>query len=142
MTKFTFHKRNQARLYTFFAIIGCVLSVLVVPEFGVGIEAHTLLLIVTIASSVSLIFSIRRANMEFREIVVEKDIVTFKFRNFKKKLLKISKNDLEIDSNEDLDHLVFKKRVDESIIGKALKKEIVDSVNWDNLLNYFIEVSI
>ena len=132
MKSYKFLNKQQAKTYSTFTIISVILAIIIFTNLDTFFNKSFAYLLVTIISSISIIFSIKQAGKGFTEIIIEDEKIKFFYLNKMKTPLILLKKEVKIDL--DNDKIEFYNLVTNNFIGRAYKNRIVESMKWNKLI--------
>lgn len=126
--KFQNKKRTNS---TVLSIIAGVIGILVISNLQIGINKYLLYFLVSIASFCSTLFSINKATIEVEEILIQEEMLTFRFFNKMKSEISTTRGAAEIEftANE----IIIRNAETGKVIGVANKRRIDNQDSWERL---------
>ncbi len=132
MKAFRFSHKPQLKVYILFTILALAFSILIFTKLNQYVNIRLLFLFSSIASSISMYITIKKASKEFEEIMILEDEIKFYFQNKMKDPILLSKKNVKVTVLED--KIEFIKIDSSKIIGTAHKNKLENSEEWKKLV--------
>ena len=133
MKVFKFKNKQQTDTYTIYTVIAAVLSIFIFFNLNIYINKAVAYLLVTIVSSLSILFSMKKASKEFVEISFQENNIKFNFLNKLKEPISVCKSEISaviLDDSIEFTNVPLGK-----IIGIAYKFKLEEGSDWDEFLS-------
>lgn len=108
-----------------------IMGIIVISNLQIDVNKYFTYFVVSVASFCSTLLSIRKSSVEIEEILIQEEVLTFRFFNKMKSEISITKDGVEIECTTN--EIIMRDAETGKVIGIADKRKIDNQDSWERL---------